>query len=207
MGWKVIKAKYRYDEDLNAYIPDEESETTIKELCTTGQGFIPIGYRYGANHFSGIFYGEKQGENQEEQLEIKNIYIKTANCAALFGEVSGATIKNITIGGEITCTSGNNAAGFVGYGHGCKLENCCNKCNITNIGTGYAAGIWGNGYSTSITRCINEGEIISVNHQAFGISSIFVKLNRCRNYGNVTGKSWSGGICRKRLGRTSWLNV
>ena len=197
-SYSNYRAKYSYNEEQNAYIPDENSETTIKELCTTGQGFIPIGLDYSSGrNFRGIFEGNN--------YEIKNIYINTANYAALFGGVSGATIKDITIDGNINSTGNNGAAGIVAYIWNITLKNCVNKAKIVNYGTGYnayAAGICGDGSGdkAQIINCINKGDIISENGMAYGISRAFVKIDRCRNFGNVTGKSHAAGICRKRMG-------
>ena len=40
-SYSNYKSKYTFDG--NGYVPEESSDTTIKELCTTGQGFVPIG--------------------------------------------------------------------------------------------------------------------------------------------------------------------
>lgn len=134
------KAKYSYDSEKKAYVPDENSETTIKDLCTTGEGFIPISLSYGSDGspaFHGTFYGA-------EQRTIKNIYINRSGVAALFGACSNnATIKNIILEGNITST-GDIAVGFVGVGWGCTIENCINKSKVTSK-TSYASGIKGGG--------------------------------------------------------------
>ena len=175
------KTKYSYNEEKNAYIPDENATTTIKELCTTGKGFIPIGLDYSSGRtLRGIFEGNNH--------YIKNIYINTSNNAALFGGTNGSTIKDLTIDGDITCTSGKNATGFIADGWGDKIINCCNRAKVTNSGTGNASGFWGIGSDSAITKCINDGEIISENGQAYGISCVHVTIRSCQNKASVTGK-------------------
>lgn len=144
-SYSNYNAKYEFVEEDNAYEPSDSSQTTIKELCTTGQGFIPIGSK-SPKFFGGIFYGE-------EQRKIKNIYINRSDNAGLFDHCSGAygaaTIKNITIDGEITCTGGL-AAGFIGSmtpGYHLYMENCINKATIKNTGTGGAVGLAEGPYS------------------------------------------------------------
>ena len=187
------KTKYSYNAEKKAYIPDENSETTIKELCTTGEGFIPIGLDYSNNIiFRGTFYGE-------EQREIKNIYINKAGIAALFGAGNGVTIKNLTIDGQITSTNAA-AVGIIGTTYNTILNKCYNKAKIE--GKTEAAGILGSGGAT-ITECGNEGEITGETGQnVAGISVSFSsRINKCYNKGKITSKNgWiAAGICGRSL--------
>lgn len=92
-SYNDYKAKYEYVEENNSYEPNENAENTIKELCTTGQGFIPIGKS--GKEFSGTFQGDGQ-------KEIKNIFINRESAAALFGNSSGK-IKNVTLTRRTYC--------------------------------------------------------------------------------------------------------
>ena len=180
-SYSDYRAKYSYSSEQNAYIPDETSETTIKELCTTGQGFIPIGYTYGSSGgtkvFQGIFYADSQ-------TEIRNIHIEKTGNAGLFGACKFLTIRNITVTGHIVSTDGC-AAGIVAQGHNLTINKCNNKAKIE--GNGDSAGILTQ-YSTSttITGCINYGDISSENGRANGITYNGI-LDRCINLGDVTG--------------------
>ena len=143
-SYNNFEAKYSYDSAKNAYISDENSETTIMELCTTGQGFIPIGSNC-PRFFGGIFYGDKPNG---ERTKIKNIYINRSDNAGLFDNCSGAygraTFKNIEIDGKITCTGSGAAAGLICgviKDRGVVIENCVNRATIKNTGTGKAVGI------------------------------------------------------------------
>lgn len=188
------RTKYSYDEEKKAYIPDDTSQTTIKELCTTGQGFIPISLTYGNDGspaFHGIFYGK-------EQREIKNIYINRSGVAALFGAGSNATIKNITIDGTIISTSGS-AAGFVGTGWGTTIQNCINKAKIVSK-TSCAAGIRITGGTGKIINCINVGDVVSESNCAAGICYVVIDIDKCRNSGTIKGKSGAFGIAYSRYG-------
>ena len=185
------KTKYSYNEEKNAYIPDDSSQTTIKELCTTGKGFIPIGLDYDSGrYFKGIFEGNNH--------HIKNIYINTVNNAALFGGANGANIKNLTISGNIIATGGR-AVGFVAEAWVIQLNKCYNKAKIESK-NGSAAGIFGNGQSNKITECGNEGEIIANGDIAAGVAlEGNTGMNKCYNKGNITnykaGLRSAVGIC------------
>ena len=179
------RAKYSYDNTNEVYVRDENSTTTIKELCTTGQGFIPIGLSYSAGtNFKGIFYGE-------EQREIRNIYINRSGVAALFGSGSGVTIKKITIDGQITSTNGA-AIGFIGTAYNTTINKCINKARIKGSS---AAGFRGDGGKVTITECVNEGNIIA-SGIAVGISrSGNSTIKKCYNKGNITSSgSHASGI-------------
>lgn len=121
----------------------------IKEELSKGNGFSPIGENYDSR-FSGIFNGNNK--------EIKNIYINNNSAAGLFGYIEGATIKDISVTGNI---SGEYVGGIAGYAveGDIVFSNCHNyaKLNATsNLG-----GILGYGYNVGsvIENCSNEGEI------------------------------------------------
>ena len=182
------KAKYSYNAENNAYEPDENSTTTIKELCTSNMGFIPIGETY--DRLKKCFWGNFDGNNHT----IKNLYIKTDKSAGLFGATGSASIKNITLEGTIISTGSNHLASINAIGHGSTFENCHNRAKIINEGSGIASGIFGIGSGITVKNCTNEGEIISVNDSAFGISGTSGTIRLCKNTGNITGKNSASGI-------------
>ena len=169
-SYKNYKAKYKYDETTNAYIEDENSNISLIELCTTGQGFIPI------EGFNGNFDGKKN--------EIQNIYIYREGNAGLFSNLTSSltTIKNLGISGEITSTQ-NDAAGIAASGH-LKAINCFNKANIYS---GHSAGgIIGNcGWTGEIEYCYNTGKIAG-KYRVGGIAGTFSgKMENCYNTASV----------------------
>ena len=89
----------------------------------------------------------------------------------LFCYVKSATIKNLTVAGSVTYSSGDGIAygGIVGCADSSTIENCTNRCTVT--GNWYAGGIVG--WST-------DSDIIG-----------------CANFGNISSPSFSGGICGK----------
>lgn len=146
------KATYSYDSEKKAYIPDENSETTIRELCTTGTGFIPIGNN--SKPFYGVFDG--QGNTI---LNIYEDYSTDANLyCSLFGRSNG-TIKNITVAGKYEAYE--RAGGICQVFQGTML-NCVSKVNINKKAsfrdTGGLVGYAANKYT--IINCINAGNII-----------------------------------------------
>ena len=196
-SYSNYKAKYIYNSEADCYEPDltGESGKGIKELCTTGQGFIPIGLEYSNNNttqtFRGIFYGE-------EQREIRNIYINRSGVASLFGAGVGVTIENITVDGNIKSTS-SYATGIIGNSYGTTIRHCYNKAKVE--GKTSAAGIYYNG-GANITECGNEGEITAGNGIAAGISITELPLKKCYNKGKIKSGLHAAGICGHGLGGT-----
>lgn len=102
-----------------------------------------------------------------------NVNYRNKN-GGLFCYVMNATIKNLTVAGSVTHSSGDGVAygGIVGCADSSTIENCTNRCTVT--GNWYAGGIVG--WST-------DSDIIG-----------------CANFGNISSPSFSGGICGRITG-------
>ena len=124
----------------------------------------------------------------------------------LFCYVKSATIKNLTVAGSVTYSSGDGIAygGIVGYADSSTIENCTNRCTVT--GRWYAGGIVGWSANTTITGCANFGNIsISGINCVGGIcgylssyasdetSTNFSTIRDCYNVGSISG-IYAGGI-------------
>lgn len=103
-----------------------------------------------------------------------NVNYRNKN-GGLFCYVKSATIKNLTVAGSVTHSSGDGVdyGGIVGCADSSTIENCTNRCTVT--GNWYAGGIVG----------------LSVDSDIIG----------CANFGNISSPSRSGGICGKITGQ------
>lgn len=187
-SYSNFKSKYTYDG--KGYVPGESSDTTIKELCTTGEGFIPIGPISFNSTFRGIFDGKNH--------EIKNIYINcnTGN-VGLFGYIYKSTVKNVGLSGSIN-GGGYSIGGICGSAYSSTIDNCYNKANITTTKSIAAAGILakGNDQNNIISNCYNTGDITTDGY-AGGINGDagFKLIYNCYNTGTIFGgKQPAGGI-------------
>ena len=120
----------------------------------------------------------------------------------LFCYVKSATIKNLTVAGSVTYSSGGGIAygGIVGYADSSTIENCTNRCTVT--GRWYAGGIVGWSADSDIIGCANFGNISSP-FRSGGICGIVIgqvdaygidaTIRDCYNVGMVSGK-YAGGI-------------
>lgn len=120
----------------------------------------------------------------------------------LFCYVKSATIKNLTVAGSVTHSSGDGVdyGGIVGCADSSTIENCTNRCTVT--GNSYAGGIVGKSVDSDIIGCANFGNIsspfrsggicgkITGQVDAYGIDAT---IRDCYNVGMVSGK-YAGGI-------------
>ena len=173
-----------------------------KNLDLNGNEWTPIGKRIkdAAGNTTVIpFKGTFDGGN----FSVNNMKITNYNgYAAFFGAVDGATIKNLTVSGEV---SGQDVAGIVAnITGGATIQNCVNKAAIN--GEKKAAGIAvmnkGGDTTTIIENCKNFGAISSKNDRAAGIINLIqatdTTIKNCVNNGTVdsTGPATfgAGGI-------------
>lgn len=113
---------------------------------------------------------------------------------AFFGYTSGATIKNLTIDGEL---NGSVAAGIAAVINDTVIEDCCNNANIKASST--AGGIASSVINSKIINCSNSGtieggEIGSSTGGIAGSTMRLCKIENCKNTGAVSGGGMVGGI-------------
>ena len=174
-----------------------------KNIDLNGKEWTPIGTKGTSNVFKGTFDGDGR--------TIKNLKISSGDCVAFFGAVENATVKNLTVEGNV---NGKNAAGIVArVVGGATIENCVNRATIN--ASDKAAGIvmYAQGSSSSdqygllssdcvIKNCKNYGAVNANNIAAGGIYgwssdvSGKLKITDCENNGVVTATNTAqaGGI-------------
>ena len=174
-----------------------------KNIDLNGIEWTPIGTKGTSNVFKGTFDGDGR--------TIKNLKISSGDCVAFFGAVENATVKNLTVEGNV---NGKNAAGIVArVVGGATIENCVNRATIN--ASDKAAGIvmYAQGSSSSdqygplssdcvIKNCKNYGAVNANKIAAGGIygwssdESGKLKITDCENNGVVTATNTAqaGGI-------------
>ena len=137
-------------------------------------------------------------------------------CAGLFGVVTGATIKNLTVAGKVSSNDTLcKVGGIAGYADSSTIENCTNWCTVT--GSYYAGGIVGWNWNGNIIGCANFGTISG--KSAGGLCGVFNSdstsetsknystIRDCYNVGTVSGVC-AGGIagCSDRVDDSNYPN-
>ena len=124
----------------------------------------PIGKSSSA--FTGTFDG--QGHS------IKNLVVKTnKSYSGLFGNTSGATIKNFSVGGTISVAEGSMEHGAVGYASNTTISDVHSSLNITtakaNNDTRHIGGIAGTmAAASNISRCSYAGTLTDAGTNTVG---------------------------------------
>ena len=181
------------------------------ELMTdiTVSDWTPIGQKGGTK-----FNGNLDGNGKTVTINgiANNLDKAFGGCVGFFGAVENATVKNLTVAGNV---SGNNAAGIVArVFSGATIENCVNKANVTATSkaggiVSYAQGNNSNQYGAlssdcTITNCKNSGEVNTTGEAHGAAGGIYgwsgnesgnLKIIGCENSGAVTatGKKAAGG--------------
>ena len=163
-----------------------------KNIDLNGNKWTPIGTKGTSNVFKGTFDGNG--------ATISNLKVSGGSYVALFGETSGATIKDLTVTGEI---SGEDVAGIVAKATDTTITNCVSKVNVTAT-AGKAAGISAS-FSGTLTKCENRGTIATAAAQPAGGLVAWCNaavIENCHNYGAVTAgaqgaldSAQAGGLC------------
>ena len=163
-----------------------------KNLDLNGTEWTPIGTKGTSNVFKGTFDGNG--------ATISNLKISGGSYVALFGETSGATIKDLTVTGEV---SGEDVAGIVAKATDTTITNCVSKVNVTAT-DGKAAGISAS-FGGTITKCENRGTVATAAAQPAGGLVAWCNaavIENCHNYGAVTAgaqgaldSAQAGGLC------------
>jgi hypothetical protein len=172
---------------------------TLTDDIALTEPWVPIGAGYvegSATPFSGLFDG---GGHSVSGLEITRemteyVYGAPATYLGLFGYVSNAEIRGVTVSGVITATAtGDNinsliVGGIVGSSANSMISDCVSAVDI-DVPTGTAGGIAGSatGY---VTRCVNYGSIIKrlgANSSTGGVvgSATNTVISQCGNYGDI----------------------
>lgn len=196
---------------LTASAPEViNSADDFAKMAATGN------YKLGADiivtkPYSSTFKGTFDGDGHTVTL---NLNVTSGN-AGLFGEVSGATIKNVLVNADVTSSvvsSSHGTAGLVGKvtSSSATIENCAVTGNIKNIGTSTYNGIYIGGLvgyvaaNLNVTNCYSTAEISSTNESSssaagglLGKTSNYYKLNvqNCYATGDITAaKGYAGGF-------------
>ena len=100
--------------------------------------------------YSGTFDGDGH--------TVKGLYVTGAEKAGLFGSISSAAIKNVTVDGFVEGTE--HVGGIVGYISSPYIENCVNLCRVATTAMSAAAGgIAGFSDAGKILSCANLGTV------------------------------------------------
>lgn len=155
------------------------------DIDLAGHDWTAIGGTGSSTAFKGTFDG--QGNT------VNGIYVNTtATYKAFFGYTNNATIKNLTVEGDVISTA-NYTAGAVGYSNASTITNVINKVKVS--GKQYVGGVaaYASG-ATTIDRCGNEADVAATSNYAAGITPYVAVaatvVSNCYNTATISGGSY-----------------
>ncbi len=155
----------------------------------------------------GLFGYSNGGNFKNLTLKDVNINSTSYQVGAVLGYGTNINISNCRVSGSINSTGKatyNHTGGIVGFigTAGGNINNCINEATIEGTYS-VKGGIVGEIYKGTITNCINKGKVISDDIYIAGIAgsagwskdiNYRVAINNCKNYGEIEGWSYVGGI-------------
>ncbi len=206
-GYYLIKTK----EDLewlrdyvnNGYfLTNAKLASNIELAGSEDYQWTPIGSS-GSHYYSGIFDGNG--------YKVTGLYMNnsTSQCKmpyGLFGVVKNATIKNLTVSGNLAVYEDTiPVGGICGSVDNSTISNCVNEVNIT--GTFRAGGICGNVVDSTVSNNVNKGNIaggMTGGICAYAANGTVI-IKNCINEGDVIVSetsygAYAGGICAEAYG-------
>lgn len=185
----------------NAVLPPQNTAAWAKltgNIDLGNEEWTPIGNEpnyNGPGAYSGTFDGDGH--------TVSGLKVSSAEkYIGLFGQISGATVKNLTVSGKVTGSvvrGGSYAGGIAGYALVSRIEGCRNSCQVTGTGIPgqglvYVGGIVGNAMGSAmvstITDCVNTGAIEMIG----GGTSFIGGIAGCLNGTAVSGCSNTGAV-------------
>ena len=127
------------------------------------------------------------------------------NNIGLFGNASGATIKNLNLN-NVDIRGANNVGGLVGYA---KANTVIEGCSITGAGqitgTGSVGGIAGRADNMTICRSFSTANVTGTGENIGGLAGynrLASTITQSYSSGHVSGKKAAGGIlgCKDSIG-------
>ncbi len=192
---------------LAAYVNSGHEATGLRFKQTTdiamNDNHQAIGGYDGSNnrYFKGTFDGNGK------TITGLTINKPNDNNQGLFGEISNAVIKNVTLI-DANITGRSNVGGIVGYGTGgSDNKNSIDNCKVLNGtiaatagGATYHGGIVGYSYYIDINNCVVSGTIsTAVSNEYYGgiigYAGSYSTITNCENAASIVGEGNNhGGI-------------
>lgn len=219
--WELDKSSgshYPYPQlKENYYVPVIEGEDTEHFAGGNGTALFPYEIASAA-HFQNIalfpsaFYTQVQNLEEPITSPLPEVFTGSYNGndftipiaidngegeqTGLFSDLSGATVKNLVLTGNVLSSGQNTGAlaGIAGSSAACTLENIINKATVSGgKNTGGLAGTLTS--NTSVVGCRNEGCVTGGNYVGglFGVVNT-ADCDRLVNSGDVSGTYGIGGI-------------
>ncbi len=168
------------------YLQTEDIDLAETVNWFEGKGWRPVGNNL--QSFTGTYDG--QG------YRIKNMYIDRSEAVdvGLFGSVTGAVIKNLSIT-NLEVTGNNNVGGLAGSSFQSVFYNCYTSGEIHFNGN-TAGGLIGNNRNSEISSSISRSNVTGKGNFAGSLVGMNRESSIDNSFatGNVNGEHYAGGL-------------
>ncbi len=213
-----------FDEDESFWSNSAASGKLVENINMEGVEWTPIGLAASSNtaaYTAGVIESTFTGTFDGDVYTISNLTIsKTETTAekdtgtdnynqALFGYISAATIKNVTLENVniSVCAYFRHTGAVVGHAvSGSTIDNCKVSSGSITGTTQPTGGIAGYVAAGTVTNCTNYASVSGVNGTAGIIGQVQgIVVTSCKNYGEITCSGYSGAL----IGQvdTSYANI
>lgn len=164
--------------------------------------WTPIGETYDESYTPYYFSGVYDGNGKS----IKNMTVSGTTYLGLFGNLNGATVMDLTVGGTVKSTS-TRGYSYIGGLAACVTKNetvisgCTSNVTIQATGTGVGGILGQSEADTTIKNCLNIGSInvsLKLNQYYYGAGGIIGHssgddtFTGCVNTGKITSTNPAG---------------
>ena len=195
MAWFAKESKKTGKTDINAKLT---ADIDLNNQNWAGYEIGGTSSAMNVQRYSGTFDGA--GHTISGYYYEKATKSSTSACMGLFGHITKATIKNLTVDGQFVYDAMNTTTksnlyyigGVVAFSEGGTIENVVNKVDIklkndsNSVVKGRTGGVVGNA-TYRAEKDSDSGSTIITN----------TVISNCENKANITGGGGTGGVCYK----------
>ncbi|MDE5567420.1 MAG: hypothetical protein K2J12_03155 [Muribaculaceae bacterium] len=146
------------------------------------------------------------GKFDGQGFAVKGLYIYTPKKSdrGLFGTITGATVTNLTVYGNVT--GRYRSAGVIGFALSKSVvDRCANYADVTGLDEN-AGGVVGKLFMGTVTNCYNVGDIYGYKNSAgvVGFDQFTGTIENVFNIGKISGEK--SGACVSGTSTANWSN-
>ncbi len=216
-----------FAEEADLWSNAAASGKLVENINMEGETWTPIGLAASsgtAAYTAGVITTTFTGTFDGDVYTISNLTInKTETTAtnatgtdnynqALFGYISAATIKNVTLENVniSVCAYFRHTGAVVGHAvSGSTIDNCKVTSGSITGSTQPTGGIAGYVATGTVTNCTNNASVTGANGTAGIVGQVKgIVMSGCANYGAITPAGYSGGVIGQVSNSTdSYANI
>ena len=172
------------DIDLDPNLPGGKVFDKAVVARATWEGLSPGWRSLRGSPFTGVFDGAGH--------VISHLTIQGKEYLGLFGQLSGADVKNLGVVDLNITGSGGSVGGLVGWNNGGTVTQCYSTGAVSGVDR--VGGLVGSNSYGTVTQCYGTGAVIGTSYVGGLVGSNNGAVTDCYSTGAVSGGSFVGGL-------------